>query len=246
MVKITEVLSRPPFAVVGHRGAAGLGPENTIRSIKKAISLGVDAVEVDVRATRDSRLILIHDEDFTRVSGVKARVHDLTIDEVRRGIKVRGEAVPTLEEVLRVVDGVAGVFIDFKEEALGHVASLVDVIDRVGAWEWVVVTSFRDYVVSRVRELDPRLGVGISYQKPPVKVLECKKIGCCVLLPHYKLATRRTVELAHKTGVRVAVWTVNSVETARGLAARGVDAIMSDKPDLIVGLRDGWGGRTLY
>jgi glycerophosphoryl diester phosphodiesterase len=237
------MLSRTPFAVVGHRGAASLEPENTIKSIKRAISLGVDVVEVDVRATRDSRLILLHDEDFTRISGIKVRVHDLTAGEVLSRVKIRGEKIPTLEEALAVVDGKVGVFIDYKEESTYYVGDLVDVIRKTGASEWVAVISFKEDVLRKVKELNPHVEIGISYDRPPIRVLEGKKLGCSIMLPHYKLATRRTVELAHKLGLKVVAWTVNDLKVARELVSQGIDAIASDRPDLIIKLKEVCRGR---
>ncbi|HDI31391.1 MAG TPA: glycerophosphodiester phosphodiesterase, partial [Thermofilum sp.] len=86
--------------VIGHRGMRFVEPENTLRAIERALRCGVDAVEVDVRMTKDGRLVLMHDETVDRTTDGEGRVRDLTFNEIRRLDAGKGERVPTLEEVL--------------------------------------------------------------------------------------------------------------------------------------------------
>src|SRR5215212_6994015 len=98
--------------VVGHRGAAALEPENTLRAFRRGIELGCDYLECDVHLTRDGRLAVIHDETVDRTTDGHGPVAGLTLDALRQLDAGLGERVPTLEEVLAEVRGRAGVLIE--------------------------------------------------------------------------------------------------------------------------------------
>ena len=97
---------------IGHRGAAGHAPENTLAAIQKGIALGVDFVEVDVRRTADGVLVILHDETVNRTTNGKGRVDRLSLREIKRLNAGNGESIPTLEEVLTVVEGQAGLVVE--------------------------------------------------------------------------------------------------------------------------------------
>lgn len=89
--------------VVGHRGAAGLAPENTLKSLSIALKLGVDAVEIDIRLTKDRQLVLMHDEDLMHCCGVNKKLRDLTYNQLKKIPTLSGEPIPTLQEALKVI-----------------------------------------------------------------------------------------------------------------------------------------------
>src|SRR5213593_3287192 len=93
---------------IGHRGAAGYAPENTLRSIEQAIALGCDLVEVDVRRTRDGDLVLLHDERVDRTTNGKGNVAEMTLKDLRTLDAGGGPRIPTLQEALHVADGRVG------------------------------------------------------------------------------------------------------------------------------------------
>ncbi|MEM2795626.1 MAG: glycerophosphodiester phosphodiesterase family protein, partial [Thermofilaceae archaeon] len=103
------------FIIVAHRGASGYEPENTLRSVRKALEMGVDAVEVDVRLSRDGVPVVIHDETVDRTTNGSGRVSDMTLKELKRLDAGAGEQIPLLEEVLEVVKGHAPLFAEIKE-----------------------------------------------------------------------------------------------------------------------------------
>src|SRR4030066_2090571 len=90
---------------IGHRGARAYEPENTLRSFREALEIGVDAVEFDVRKTRDNHLVVIHDADVKRTTNGKGLVADLTLKEIKDLSTGKGEKIPTLEEALEFLEG---------------------------------------------------------------------------------------------------------------------------------------------
>jgi glycerophosphoryl diester phosphodiesterase len=229
MHRVLEALSRK--AVVGHRGFPRRRPENTIASFVAAVEAGADIVEMDVWKTADDVVVVIHDGAVTAPDGVlkvkEARWRELS------GYRVDGEPIPTLEGALQAVVGRAGVFVEVKDpEAAGLVS---DVLRRVGAASWTAVISFHEEALVPLKGLVP---LGLIYAKPPGRIADARRLGLDLVLPHYRLATARAVDFAHRMGLKVVAWTVNDGRTMEGLWSRGVDGIASDDVELAVSVRN--------
>ena len=152
--------------VTGHRGAAGLEPENTIRSFQRALALGVDQVELDVHLTHDRELVVIHDETLDRTTNGRGPVHAVTLAEIQTLDAGKGERVPTLQEVIDVVKGRAVLQIELK--GLGVEEAVVQAVEANQMVDAVVVTSFRHYMVRRMKALNPRVSTGVLFRCLPL------------------------------------------------------------------------------
>ncbi len=233
MNRVLEALERKPFAVVGHRCAAGEALENTLSALKQAIQDGADIVEVDVQATRDGVLVLAHDENLYRIAGVDLNVREATWEEVSRVKLPNGERVARLDEFLEHIVDVIPAFIEVK-----HPEDTPLVLEAVrGFEEWIAIISFHDDAIAQVRRRAPSIPVGLIYARPPGRIVDAKRLGARIVLPRYTLATEKAVRFAHRLGLKVVAWTVNNESTALQLWKRGVDAIATDYPRRIVELR---------
>jgi glycerophosphoryl diester phosphodiesterase len=222
------------FVVIGHRGAAGLAPENTIAGVLKAIEVGADAVEIDVQKTVDDVMIVVHDEDLSRVAGTNINVRNVRYKDLEN-IRVSGEKIPTLEEVLTVSIDKIFVFIEIKNR--GDEEKTLDVIRSVGASDRVAIISFYEEPLIKIKRYSPNIPVGIIYYQPPGKIIDAKKSGFELVLPRYPLATEKSIEFAHRIGLRMIAWTVNDEKWIRELASRKIDGITTDYPDKAVKIR---------
>lgn len=234
MNQVLKALSKKPFAVIGHRGAAGLAPENTISSFLKAVEVGADLVELDVQVTLDGVAIALHDEDLKRVAGIDVNARRSSYKDLS-GIDIGGERIPTLEEVLRIVGDKVGILIEIKVP--GDEDVVMDIVKGSGAEERIAVISFHEEVLANVKRRLPRIPCGIVYSQPPGKIVDAKRAGFEIVLPRYPLATQKAVDLAHRMGMRVIAWTVNDEKWIVELARRGVDGIATDYPDMAVRIR---------
>ncbi len=224
--------------VLAHRGAARVAPENTLEAFAAARALGADGVELDVHRTADGALMVHHDAD-ARGIGVLA---ERSAAEIRA---TRSE-IPTLEEAL---DACAGMLVNIEVKNLPGDAeydpgervagAVVELVARRGRRDDVLVSSFNLESVDRVRDLDDSIptgfltlvgmdavdGVDVAHAHghgavhPDVRALEGE-------------APAATVARAHDLGMAVNVWTVNGEDEMRRLAAVGVDAIITDVPDV--------------
>lgn len=245
---IFDVAHKP--SVVAHRGFSGECPENTLAAFRRAIELGADFFETDVRLSRDGTPVLIHDSAVNRTTDGKGPLAALTLDEIKRldagswkGAEFAGERVPTLAEALDLARGLIGVCIEIKDPA-----ALEPTIAAVRAKQMegqVILLCFDDGVLARARQIAPdfaRLHL-VSMRgpgDPPVEeiIRRCQTIGAAARGFSHNGASEELVEAAHAAGIGVLFWTVNDAGRIRELIAMGADAIGSDWPDTVLRVRD--------
>lgn len=255
--------------IFAHRGANAVAPENTVPAFEKALELGVDGIELDVQATADGVLVVLHDFRLERTTtgAGPLRTHTLAqLAAVDAGIRFddafSGTPIPTLEQVFDLVGGRCIVNVEIKNMDWNggrEAEPLARLIERRGLKEQVIVSSFNPISLRKMRQLDPSIALGLLYfSKPPrqggesgsllqkvrnlplrhlilhlARPLLSRGIAPNALHPHFASIDAQLVEIARSRGQLVNAWTVNSVAEARRLAGLGVDAIITDLPDVV-------------
>jgi glycerophosphoryl diester phosphodiesterase len=216
------------FLRVGHRGARAYELENTVESFKKAIDLGANAIELDLRRSKDGIIIVCHDDNLKRLFGKEILVHKATLDELKQSTENR---IATLEEVLRFIDRkVDKILVELKET--GYEKKILDMIRKEKLENNVIIVSFLAECLTQVRSLNKDIETGLIYTKLRNPVEAAQKLGAQYLVPLYRFIHKKDVEKAHKYNLKVIVWTINTKEEAIKYIAKGVDGIASDKPDI--------------
>jgi glycerophosphoryl diester phosphodiesterase len=216
------------FLKIGHRGAKGLEIENTLESFRKAIDLGANAIEFDVRKTKDNALIVIHDENLKRTWGKNLLVKDCDLKLIK---KISDNKIPTLEEALKFIDRkVEKILIEIKE--LGTEPEIYKIVKKLKLMKRVIFISFIDEVLKNLRKIDKRIDLGFIYVKHKDPIGLAKSIKANFLLPFYKFVHSKNVEIAHKNNLKLLVWTINNEKEIRIYHEKGVDGIASDFPNL--------------
>ncbi|NOZ22797.1 MAG: glycerophosphodiester phosphodiesterase [Planctomycetes bacterium] len=217
--------------VIGHRGAAGLEPENTLRSYRKALEIGVDYVETDVYLTQDKHLIVMHDRTVDRTTNGTGSVEEMTFDEIRELDAGEGEQVPTLREVLELIKGKAKIHIELKGE--GTPKPVVDTVREMDMVPDVVITSGNTERVKEVKGLCPDVAVEHIYGDPPPDAVErAVSAGAGRVSVNIRHITQEYVDAAHAAGLLVIAWPPNTEEEINHALSFGVDLICSDRPDV--------------
>jgi len=216
---------------IGHRGAGAYEPENTLKSFEKALELGVDAVELDVRRTKDDEVVVIHDADVERTTDGKGLVSELTLKEIKQLVAGKGEKIPTLDEVFDFLDKKVKILIELKETGLEK--KVLDLIEEKGLVENVVIVSFSEDALKKVRELNDKVETGLIYVKHRNPVKAALELKANYLLSLYRFTHTANVQEAHRNGLKVIVWTVNKEEEVGEYVKKGVDGIASDRPDIL-------------
>jgi len=219
--------------IIGHRGAPADEPENTLRSFRRALAVGVAAVELDVQLTKDGRLVVIHDETLDRTTNGRGPVQDFTLAELKRLDAGRGESVPSLEEVFDLVQGQAHLMVELKQpEAAG---ALLDFFQARRAFEFATVISFWHPAVKALKETEPRLNTGVlmvGCPADPVGLARAARADTLAL--NYRYVNRDLVDAAHQQDIKVMVWNIDDPETLQPYLAMNLDAICTNRPGEII------------
>ena len=216
---------------IGHRGSRAYEPENTLRSFKKAIELGVDAVELDVRRTKDDKIVVIHDAKVDRTTNGKGLVSELTLEEIKQLVTEKGEKIPTLEEALDFLDKKVKILVELKETGLEK--QVLSLIHERGLKKNVMIVSFLGEALRKIRELDDEVDIGLIYVRHRNPINVALELRANYILPLYRFIHTADVKKAHEKGLKVIVWTINKREEVSEYVKKGVDGIASDKPDIL-------------
>ena len=240
--------------ITGHRGAAGLAPENTLAAINKGISLGADRIEIDLQQTSDGVVVVLHDETVDRTTNGTGEVKNQSFEEIKKldagssfSPDFKGEKIPSLEEVLQTVNGQCDLVIEIKQgnnyypNIIEHTIAL---IKKYEATDWCIIHSFNLSALIETHRQFPELrlhrlfvakfrGLPFIYDGS-ISRFDIEKY------PYfeeysimYAFATKRIIEFLHKHGKKVNVWTVDDKKHINRLINLGVDGIITDRPDLL-------------
>jgi len=224
--------------VFAHRGGAALAPENTIAAFDNGISLGADGLELDVHLSRDGVVVVHHDVTLDRMTSLRGPLVDRTADALARA------GVPSLADVLQRYRDVR-IIIELKVNSPALASAVVDVVRAADAVDRVAVGSFGLRVLRAVRSLEPAIATSAareemrwalyrSWVRWPVSRVAYDGYQVPEYAGRTRVVSPRFVKYAHGAGLAVQVWTVDTESDARRLLEWGVDALITDRPDIIV------------
>jgi len=243
----------PPVRIA-HRGASGegLAPENTLAAFEMAIQIGVDAVEVDVHATRDNRVIVIHDATLDRTTDRFGVIRDLTYDEIKEadagswfGAEFKGERVPELEEVLDLARHRALLLIEIKADFLAE--KVLQTVVEKDAVSQVVVQSFNQQTIRRIKLLEPSIPTALLMGNLPTTpsrvrarrmVRDVLAIGANSVGLWHNVVTPALLEEMRRRALSVWTWTVDEEIAMRDLVQMGIQGIITNYPDRLNSVLD--------
>jgi len=249
-IKPMLLIGKFPVVVVAHRGFSGVAPENSMVAFKKAIEVGSDMIELDVRLSKDGEVVVVHDESVERTTNGKGRVIDLTVDELKKldaGSKFQpsfsGEQIPTLKEVLQLAYGQIKVNIELKIGDYGK-WTIFDLAERAlrevemaGMVNQVMFSSFDPMAIERITKKNQAVPVAYLYNRPwslprqvtegrPFPILNCRK----------SVLTMENISKAHQEGILVGVYTLDTKEEMEKFIDLKVDAIITNHPDRLINI----------
>ncbi len=226
--------------IIAHRGASAAAPENTPAAFRRALAIGVDAVELDAHLSCDGEPVVIHDPSLGRTTNGAGLVKDLTMAALRRldagrwfGEEFAGERIPTLAEALEILRTVR-VIIEIKNGPIYYpqIAGRVGAVVRAAGHQSITVSSFDHHVLLQSRAAEPEIETAALFRARPVDTVRmARDAQAQVLHPHWTFATRDLIDAAHAAGLRVEVWTVDDPAAMAEMAVRKVDGIMTNVPD---------------
>jgi len=231
--------------LIAHRGASGYAPENTKVAFRIALEMGATAMELDVRETSDTRMVVLHDESLKRTAGLRALIGETPYTQVA-GLdagawfdrRYAGERVPLLEQVLEMAKGKAEMHVEVKGGKPGMERRLLDLLRRTGFLQDAVVSSFHPEILKKLRELEKRVRLGYLVGGGPLSlptraVSEAKGLRCESVHLSLNQANARWLRAIKDHGMSALVYTVNKAEDLARLEKLGVEAVFTNYPDLV-------------
>jgi glycerophosphoryl diester phosphodiesterase len=238
--------------VIGHGGAGGFFPGNSRPSIEKALELGVDRIEFDVQLDGDGQLVLVHDGVLRDAAGRKRPVRQMATAEIRETLS----GLLTFDEAVEVIDGRVPLLIDVKDP--GYEPRVIEAIRRHNLDSTAIVSSTDARTIRRVRAAFPAMRLGLStghmaghnlvkgaqlavthglrYATPLLLLRAVRWCGATETMIQHRVCTARLTRLFHARNLRVNVWTVDQPAAIRRVLALDVDAVISNRPDLVLEL----------
>jgi len=224
---------------IGHRGSKGYVAENTLESIKHAILLGVDGIEIDVFKCLSGELVLSHENNLKRLTGKSGQLEKLTLGELKKFLVVGKYKIPTLTDVLQTIE--TPFFVNIELKGLNTAQSTSKIITNLSkstSWrlENFIISSFNWNELEQFRSIDKNTPVGVllSNSMSINEAIEFgKKINAQAIHPNFKLLNEKTVKKIKNNGFKIYTWTVNSKDDINYMKKLKVDGIISDFPDKI-------------
>ena len=222
---------------IGHRGACGYAPENTLLSMRKALELGVHGFEFDIQLSKEGEPVVIHDDMLMRTTNGTGSVSDYTARELAQFDAGKGEVIPTLRDVFELVDKRCRLFIELKaDECLESVLDIVEhYIDHQGwSYEQCYILSFDHTQLAKAKAINPKIRTSALLAGIPASLAKiAQEVGAWSFNPCIHHISKDLVADAHKRGLKVLTWTANLPEHIIKAKSLGVDGIFSDFPDRI-------------
>jgi len=252
-VALAASAGAPATRIAAHRGGAALWPENSLLAFRSALTLGVDALELDLHLTADGEVVVLHDPTLERTSTGRGAVRDARLADltsVRLKTREGGETaerVPTFAQVLDLVaqsssELLPEIKVDAHRQRYDGIEEKVLALIRArGLMARTTIQAFQANTIRRLRELEPtartmllvgRGDVERDRARPAEAVRRARELGATDLGMNHRLIDADVVAAARAAGIRLAAWTVNDESDIRRMIDLGVDLVMSDRPDL--------------
>lgn len=218
------------LTLVGHRGAMGLEPENTLRSFLRAEQEGADEIELDLWLSKDGQLVILHDGNVERTTNGTGDVAAMTLAEIKQLDAGLGETVPTFDEVLDAVE--LPIQAEIKTTAAAR--AVIDTIRDRRLLDRITVTSFHADILAAAKEYLPDVRTGLIYSGAPTDSVEvAKSLDAGLLCLGIGTLSLELVEQAHQADLGVIAWPVNDTERLASAREIGVDGVTTDYPGLL-------------
>ena len=239
VLSISSCAFNKDIIVVGHRGAMGHALENTIESVKKAIQLNVDGIEIDVFKSKTGELVVYHDPFLSRLSNSNAFIEQISLDSIKKVELKGGLSIPTLKEVIDIIPEKIFLNIELKgsDTAFKTNKVIIEYLKELNLPpSKFIISSFRWDELKKFRDLNKDIPIAIlvdSLYKIDNAIKLANEINAIALNPNNKFITKKIVKKIQSNNIKVFPYTINSPKNIKRMKLMGVDAIITDYPERI-------------
>ncbi|NOY49123.1 MAG: glycerophosphodiester phosphodiesterase [Chlorobi bacterium] len=220
--------------IIGHRGAAGYAPENTLASFKKALDLNVDMIEFDIHKCLSGELVVIHDFTLKRTTNLNGYIKNKTLKQLKQADAGNGETIPTLDESLRLINAESRVNIEIKgRDCFVELAQSIEyqINNKLYNPEHFLVSSFDHAQLLKFHSIMPGINTAVLVEKPMRKHLKlAAELQSESINPDYRFIDSKTLDLIHNAGFLAYAYTVDSNLHKEKMKRLGIDGFFTNFP----------------
>ena len=221
--------------IIGHRGAMGHAPENTVLSIQKALELGVDSIEIDVFRCQSGEIVVFHDKKLNKLTNGKGKIQQKTWSQLQELQVMGSESIPVLEEIIQLINGRVRLNIELKGK--GTAIPTIEILKKYFNKDLlkqknILVSSFDWDELLALRSKSQKIPIGVLIDGNPLLALKfAKEVDALSINSDYKFLNKNNVDLINSKGYKLYPYTVNDGDEMKKLVSIGVDGIITDYPD---------------
>lgn len=193
--------------IIAHRGASGIALENTLEAIQEALNLNIDAIEIDVRRTKDNKLVVVHDSNTARISDTKVTIKQVTLTELQKIKLHNGQTIPTLEKVLQLTSGKKHIVIDIKDTGISE--QLVKLLTKYPQKE-ISFTGLQHSEMKKLFTTMPHIPFYVQEHFSPFEIIQtARRTGATGISLNMWLMNPLTYMLARRHNLKIRLYTVD-------------------------------------
>jgi glycerophosphoryl diester phosphodiesterase len=223
--------------IIGHRGAKGHVAENTLPSVAKAIELGVDGIEIDVFLCQSGELVVFHDKTLDKLTDSQGYIEDLSLDTIRKINVLGGYKIPTLEEVLELIDGKVFLNIELKGSGTGEPTNkLLTLLLKKKKWkaDQFIISSFNWKELKLFHGLNQEVPIAVLTDADPLDAMPiAQELKAQAINPSFKALNKKNVKKIQQAGYKVIPYTINKPKDIQKILSLKVDGIITDYPERV-------------
>jgi glycerophosphoryl diester phosphodiesterase len=219
------------FIIIAHRGASEYEPENTFSSFDKAVELGAQMIEFDVRLSLDNKLVVVHDPRVNRTTNGKGRVRDKTAYELLTLDAGEGNRIPLVEEIFKRYSGKVKFVIELKDYDTEE--PVLRLIEKYGMIEDIYIVSFSKRILKKIKYLEPKVTTGLIKLLPTNIARDCKDCGADVIAVFRYFINKKLIESTKRDNLLLFAWTVNDPVKCVQFKKMGLTGVVTNKPDIL-------------
>ncbi len=223
--------------VIGHRGAMGHETENTLASIKKALDIGVDMIEIDVFKIKSGEIVVFHDVDVQRLTNGSGDIEAFEFDELQKLVVEGGHKIPTLQQVIDVIDKKAALNIELKGAGTSvDVDAIMNHYIEDDSWnlDSFIISSFNWDELKAMRAVNEKVAIAVLTEENPVDAIPiAKELKAVAINPYFKDLDLEVANTIREAGFKIYTWTVNEPNDINFMKRIAVDGIITNFPERV-------------
>ena len=219
------------FIIIAHRGASEYEPENTFSSFDKAVEMGAQMMEFDVRLSLDNKLVVVHDPRVNRTTDGKGRVRDKTAGELLTLDAGNGNRIPLVEDIFKKYAGKIKFVIELKDYKTEE--PVLELVEKYRMIDDVFIVSFSKRILKKIKYLKPEITTGLIKVLPINIAGDCRDCGADVIAVLRYFINKKLVEKTRRDKLHLFAWTVNDPVQCKQFRKMGVAGVVTNKPDIL-------------